>query len=251
MMMFKKLTLVVAGLAFTSNALAEVKINFPDEELATESALPKFETISAVKNRKVNHEGKFEINLMGGMVASEPIYDPLSYGLSLSYHFNNTKGIHIMGVLFSEGLSGSGKSLRDGNVITGSGNTSGQTFDALRAPYKEFMLSAHYQYTAYYGKISLTRENIMNLTLSGLIGGGFYSMKGLTAPTVNLGVSQRLYFNSRVALRFDILFSLFNGPNITSAGPLPTNGQPGPDAGAFDKAMQFDTNVFMGISFLL
>lgn len=246
----KKLILVLVTV-LASTAFSEVKITFPEEELATESTLPKFETRSAVKNRKVNHEGRFEINLMGGIVASEPIYDPLSYGLSLSYHFNNTKGIHIMGVFFNEGLSSSGESLRDGDVISDSGATSGQTFDALRAPYKEFMLAVHYQYTAYYGKISLTRDGIMNLSLSGLFGGGFYSMKGLTVPTVNFGVSQRLYFNSRVALRFDILFSLFNGPNITSAGTLPTNGQPSLDVGAFDKTMQFDTNAYMGISFLL
>ncbi len=251
MMNFKKTLLAAAVLMASTAVHAEVKITFPEEELATESTLPVFEDRVAVKNRKVVHKGKFEINLMGGMVASEPIYDPISYGLSLSYHFNNTKGIHIMAVMFSDGLSGSGESLRDGNVISDSGATSGQTFDALRAPHKEYMLAVHYQYTAYYGKISLARDKIMNLSLSGLLGGGFYSMQGLTAPTVNMGVSQRLYFNSRVALRFDLLFSIFNGPDITSAGTLPTNGQPGPDAGAFDKKIQFDTNVYMGLSVLL
>lgn len=247
----KKLLLTFVILTTASTALAEVNITFPEDELATESALPIFEDRVAVKNRKVNHKGKFEINLMAGMVASEPIYDPISYGLSLSYHFDNTKGIHILATMFTDGLSGSGKSLQNGNVISDSGSTSGQTFDALRAPHKEFMLAAHYQYTAYYGKISLTRDKVMNLSLSGLIGAGFYSMGGLTAPTVNMGVSQRLYFNSTVALRFDLLFSIFNGPDITSAGTLPTNGQPGPDAGAFDKNIQFDTNIYMGLSLLL
>jgi outer membrane beta-barrel protein len=234
-----------------STALAEVKIQFPEEELATESVLPVFEDRVAVRNRKVEHKGKFEINLMGGLVTSEPIYDPLNFGLSLSYHFNNTQGIHIMGTVFSDGLSGSGESLRNGNVVGDGGGSANITFDASQAPNKEFMLAAHYQYTAYYGKISLARDSIMNLSLSGLLGGGFYMMDGLTAPTVNFGVSQRYYFNSRVALRFDILFSIFNGPDITSAGPLRTNAPTKPDPGEFEKSMQFDSNIFLGLSLLI
>lgn len=233
-----------------SVATAEVKITFPDEELATESALPVFEDKVAVRNRKVNHKGKFEINLMGGLVASEPLYDPLSYGLSLAYHFDNTRAIHFVGAVFQEGLSGSGQSLRDGNVIGDNGSTSGQIFDPSKAPFKEFMVAAHYQYTAYYGKISLTRDKIMNLSLSGLIGGGVYGLTGLIAPAVNLGLSQRLYFTSNIALRMDILFSLYNGVDITSAGQLlPT--APAPDVDDFDRTMQFDTNVYMGLSILL
>jgi len=244
------LSILVVG-SLSSTAFAEVKIQFPEEELATESVLPVFEDRIAVRNRKVEHKGKFEINLMGGMVTSEPIYDPLNFGLSLSYHFNNTQGIHIMGTMFSDGLSDSGKSLRDGNVIGDGGGSTSITFDASKAPHKEFMLAAHYQYTAYYGKISLTRDKIMNLSVSGLLGGGFYMMDGLTAPTVNFGLSQRYYFNSRIALRFDILFSVYNGPDITSAGPLRATDTSKPDPGEFEKSMQFDSNIFFGLSLLL
>jgi len=248
--LIKMLSLLLVT-SYSAVSYAEVKIQFPEEELATESVLPVFEDRVAVRNRKVEHKGKFEVNLMGGLVTSEPIYDPLSYGLSLSYHFNNTQGIHIMGTMFSDGLSDSGKSLRAGNVIGDGSGASGITFDALKAPHKEFMLAAHYQYTAYYGKISLARDSIMNLSLSGLIGGGVYMMDGLTAPTVNLGVSQRYYFNSRIALRFDILFSIYNGPDITSAGPLRTADTTKPDPGEFEKSMQFDSNIFLGLSLLI
>lgn len=249
-MTMKILSLLLAS-SFCSVTWAEVKIQFPEEELATESVLPVFEDRTAVRNRRVEHKGKFEINLMGGMVTSEPIYDPLNFGLSLSYHFDNTKGIHIMATMFSDGLSASGESLRNGDVIDNDGGSSLITFDATKAPSKEFLLAAHYQYTAYYGKISFARDSIMNLSLSGLIGGGFYMMDGLTAPTVNLGVSQRYYFNSWLALRFDILFSIYNGPDITSAGPLRTNDTNKPDPGEFEKSMQFDSNIFLGLSLLL
>jgi len=234
-----------------TTAFAEVKIQFPDEELATESVLPVFENQVAVRNRKVEHKGKFEINLMGGLVTSEPIYDPLNFGVSLSYHFDNTKGIHFMVTKFSDGLSASGESLRNGDVIADDGGSANLSFDATKAPSKELLLAAHYQYTAYYGKISFARDSIMNLSLSGLLGGGVYMMDGLTAPTVNFGVSQRYYFNSSLALRFDILFSIFNGPDITSAGPLTRSSATQPDPGEFEKSMQFDSNIFLGLSLLI
>ena len=152
---------------------------------------------------------------------------------------------------FSDGLSGSGESLRSGNVIGENGEPTENDFDATRAPNKDLLIAAHYQYTAYYGKISLSRDTIMNLSLSGLIGGGVYLLDGLVAPTFNFGVSQRYYFSSRVALRFDILFSIFNGPDITSAGLLPANGQPGPDPSEFESNIQFDSTIFLGLSFLI
>lgn len=247
----KRMVFFLLSALITRPLFAEVKISFPDEELATETVLPTFEDRIAVKNRKVNHKGKFEFNLMAGMVASEPIYNPLTYGLSLAYHFDNTRALHVMGVLYADGLSDSGKSLKAGDVFNDDGTTTDISFDALRAPHKEYMVAAHYQYTAYYGKISITRDGIMNLTLSGLVGLGAYSMNGLIAPAFNLGISQRLYFGSRVALRFDILLSAYRGPVITSGGELSTNGQPGPDPEIFEKALQFDSNIYMGLSLLL
>ena len=88
-------TLVLMSSLISSVCAAEVKVRFPDEELATESVLPVFEERIAVRNRRVSHKGKFEPNLMGGFVTSEPLYDPINFGLSLSYHFDNTRGIHL------------------------------------------------------------------------------------------------------------------------------------------------------------
>ena len=245
------ISLLITSSAVSSFAYGEVKINFPEEELATESVLPKFEEKVAIKNRNVKHAGRFEFNLMGGFVASEPLYSPFNFGGSLTYHFNNTSAVHVMATFFPGGLNDNGEALKNGDVFLADG-TSGQIkFDAEEAPNKEFMVAAHYQYTAYYGKISLTGDFVMNLTLSGLIGGGAYVMGDLIAPAANIGISQRFYFNSSFALRFDILISAINGPDITSAGPLNPDDNIIPDASDFDRSIQFDSNLFFGLSFLL
>jgi outer membrane beta-barrel protein len=247
----KVLGSLIVSFFITQAAYAEVKIKFPEEELSTESVLPVFEDRVAVKNRKVNHKEKFEINFMAGLVTSEPIYDPTTFGASLTYHFDNTRALHIMGAVFSDGLSGSGEDLRGGRIFRDDGAPAGNTFDATKAPHKEFLLAAHYQYTAYYGKISITRDSIMNMTLSGLFGGGAYMLTDGIAPTANIGLSQRLYFSRSVALRFDILFSIFNGPDITSGGTLDPNSNVTPPSSAFEDSIQFDSNIYFGLSFLI
>lgn len=247
----KKMFLSLILFNLVTYAYAEVKISFPEEELATESVLPVFEEKIAVKNRKVNHKGRLEINFMAGMVTSEPIYNPFNFGASLTYHFDNTQAVHIMGTMFSDGLSSSGEDLRNNVLSEDDGTISDRRFDAMKAPHKQWLLAAHYQYTAYYGKISITRDNIMHLTLSGLLGGGVYNMDDLMVPTVNVGFSQRLYFNSWLALRMDILFSIYNGPDIMSAGVLRPEDPGKPDADEFDKSIQFDSNIYMGLSILL
>lgn len=246
----KKVLCLGLVLVFSQKSFADVKIKFPEEELSTESVLPVFEDTVAIKNRKVKHAGRFELNLMGGLVTSEPLYNPINFGGSLTYHFNNTSAIHILGAVFLGGLNSNGEDLRDGQVFSGSGTTVPITFDASKAPNKEFLLAAHYQYTAYYGKVSLTGDTVMNLTLSALVGGGAYLMGDLIAPAGNIGLSQRFYFNSNFALRFDILISAFSGPDITSAGPLNPNDPP-PDSSEFDRLLQVDSNLFLGLSFLL
>ena len=235
----------------SSTTFGKIKINFPEEELATESVLPKFEEKSAIKNRKVKHAERFEINLMGGMVASEAIYSPFHFGGSLAYHFDNTHGIHIMATFFSGGLNDNGEALKKGKVFLTDGSSGEIRFDAEKAPNKELLSAVHYQYTAYYGKISLMSDVVMNLTLSALLGGGAYIMGDVIAPAANVGISQRFYLNSTFALRFDIIFSAFNGVDITSAGSLnPTDGVV-PDVKDFDRFIQFDSNLFFGLSFLL
>lgn len=233
------------------------QVTFPEDELAQEAVLPVFDEKIAIKNRRVNHEKRFELNLFGSSVLSEAIYLPYNYGLSLTYHFDNTRGIHIMGSFFPEGLTENGEKLRNGDVVPISGGT--KYFDASRAPHKEFMLAAHYQYTAYYGKISVTKQSTMNLSLYGLAGGGFYMMGGEIAPMVNLGFGQRFYFTKGVALRLDFLLSSYYGVDITSTynaldpNDRLDNSAPAPDVDGslFEKTMLFDTQIVLGLSFLI
>lgn len=245
---------LISLMAYESQAAS---VQFPEEELAQEAVLPVFDEKIAIKSRRVNHAERFEANLFASAVLSEPIYDPYNFGLSVTYHFDNTRGIHVMGSFFSDGLSTNGEKLRRGDVIPISG--SAKYFDATRAPHKNFMLAAHYQHTAYYGKISITKQTVMNLSLYGLLGGGAYLMDGDIAPMVNLGFGQRFYLTPSVALRLDLLLSAYYGADITSTFDATDpndrldNSSPAPavDSSKFDKKLLFDTQIVLGFSFLI
>lgn len=247
--------LIAMSIVFVlQNEAQAKKVRLSDDELSKEAVMPVFDEKIVIKNRRVVHKNKVEIGLFGGNVLSEAIFDPLTFGASLAYHFDNTHGVFVTVGLYQDKLSSNGERLKNGDVIPVSGAT--KYFDASRAPQKEFMLAGHYQYTAYYGKVSLTKESVMNLSLYGLLGGGAYLMDGLVAPMINFGVGQRFYFTKNIAFRLDLLLSSFYGPDITSTFGTPNSidnstPQPDVDPDAFDKKLLFDTQINLGITFLL
>ncbi len=242
---------MIAGLAPIAEAK---KIRLSEDELSKEAVMPVFDERIVIKNRRVSHKGRLELGLYGGNVLSEAIYDPLTFGASLAYHFDNTHGFLATIGLYQDKLSGNGLALKNGESIPISGAV--RYFDASRAPQKEFMIAGHYQYSAYYGKISITKESVMNLSLYGLLGGGVYSIGGEMAPLVNLGVGQRFYFTKSIAFRLDLLLSSYYGPDITSTAGTPNSldnstPQPDVDPSAFQKKILFDTQINFGVTLLL
>lgn len=243
--------IILSSLATT--AYAE-QIRLSDDELSQEAVMPVFDEKLVIKNRRVSHKGKVELGLFGGNVLSEALYDPLTFGASLAYHFDNTHGIFLTVGVYQDKLGENGKKLKENGSIPIMGPP--RYFDASRAPHKELMIAGHYQYSAYYGKISVTKESVMNLSLYGLLGGGAYLMDGDIAPMINFGVGQRFYFTKTVAFRLDLIFSSFYGPDITSTAGTPNSldnstPQPKVDASAFDKKLLFDTQINLGLTFLI
>jgi hypothetical protein len=95
------LPLLIASVAHT-----EV-IEFPEDELATESVLPVFDQPVGVKNRSVNTAHRFELGVEAGYDMTEPFFSPYTIGGSATYHFNEESGLNILGTyFFSHGTTG-------------------------------------------------------------------------------------------------------------------------------------------------
>ncbi len=219
-------------------------IQFPTEELATESVLPVFDQPTVVRNRVVELSRRFELGVLMGYALTEPFYNPLQFGGTLSYHINEDHGINIFGSTFLTGLSSEAAQL---NPIPG---TSPPVNANLQyGPIPKYLLIASWQYSAYYGKLSFTKDYVMNLHLYGLLGAGMYGVGDASKPVVSAGLGQKFHFSPSFSLRFDLRALAYMGPDPTSirldnkTGPQPTS--------AFDDRFMLEGLLNVGISYTL
>lgn len=237
-----KSLLATIVLALGVSAVAET-IEFPDEELASESVLPVFDKVENVKNRNVITAKRIEVGGGVGFNLMDAFYNPLNFHGSVSYHFDEISGINVAAAFWMGGLSSYGEQLKNGEGI------SPDTFDASKAPSPKYMLMGNYQYTAYYGKISLSKQYVMNLSLFGLAGVGTIAIGDKNALALNVGLGQKFYFTPNLALRLDLRLLVYRGPDPTTRRLLTT----GPDyeASDFDETNFFHSMMTFGLVYLL
>ena len=204
-----QLILIFLIIPFYNLQAAEV-IEFPEDELALESVLPVFKNREAVKNRNVPLSNRFEVGLGGGLSLREALYDPKNFGISLGYHFDEVQAVNLRLVSLIEGLSDKGDALAAGRGL------SGGTFNADLAPRQELFAILSYTANAYYGKISLTKQTVMNMSVYGLAGAQIVRFTDKSTFGLNFGFGQKLYFSKNWGLDLNLLFLLYQGPDPTS-----------------------------------
>lgn len=219
-------------------------IEFPEDELATESVLPVFENSQSVKARKVLLAHRVEVGGGLGLSLNEPFYNPANFNVNLTYHVNEVHGVNLTGIFWLGGLSSYGQDLRAGR-----GLSNGDTFDPTLAPNSKQLLLANYQFTAYYGKISISKKTVVNLSLFGLAGLGVLNQGSVSPIVADFGLGQNFYFSENLALRFDLKMFIFQGVDLTTQQL--NVGTPPPDAGSFAKTTYFNTLLSGGLVFLL
>ena len=203
--------IVVLAVGFASSiSNAADKIEFPDDELAAESVVPIFEKPESVKFRSIRTAGRFEIGPELSDSLLEPFYNPISIGGTATYHFNEISAFNVFGSYFLQGLSDNANNL---NPIPGK---PGINMNLQYAPQPKFMVLGNYQFTPFYGKISLTKEFVMNLNVFGFVGAGGIMIGDGLKPAADLGLGQKLYFTRNFALRLDLRFLAYQGPDVLS-----------------------------------
>lgn len=245
------LLLVVALLLSPRHAHAATTkqvIEFPTEELASESVLPYFDHPEAVKNRLVPTAKRLELGVFGSYSLTEPFYDPRAFGANATYHLTEVHGVNLMGQVYVGGISSYADQL---NPIPLSNGQHGVTSLNLQyAPAPKYLFLANYQYTAFYGKISLTKDYVMNLSLFGLLGAGAMGVGDTTAPVLSLGIGQKFYLGSSFAIRFDLRGIAYNGPDVLT-GPDLNAATSVVSASQFTTKIQFGTLLSAGVVYIL
>lgn len=194
-------------------------IEFSEDELATESVMPVFDKTVVVRERTVKTAKRIEFGGGVGLNLAEPLYDQTVFNLVGAFHFDEINGMNLISMFLGTQLSSAGTDLKNGKGLD---QTAGPlTYDASRAPTVQNITFANYQFTAYYGKISLSKDINMNLSLYGFGGLGMVKWTDVSKIGVDAGFGQKLYFTPNSALRFDMLLGIYQGPDPTN--PNTTN----------------------------
>lgn len=208
--MTKSLLILLASLSCTL-AHADDPLEFPEEELARETVLPVFQQRRVVLNRSVITEKRLEFGLGGGLEMNEPYYNDLMIQAMGTYNLTDVHAINVQGLFWQDGLSDYGTQLAAGGAKF-------QPFDATPAPHPKYAMMVNYQFIAYYGKISVTKQTVMNLNLFGLAGIGYLGMDGQNTVALNFGLGQNFFFTKHFGVRVDLRTFVYRGPNPASPG---------------------------------
>lgn len=228
-------SIVILGLA----AKADEVIEFPENELAQESVVPKFDRPDVVKSRNVITAKKFELAPFFGFVATEPIYNQTKMGLNIAYHWNEDSAFSVNYSMFAGGLNSQYTDQLKQNY----------NLDFSRAPKQKFALFGNYEYKAYYGKVSFTKQGTMNLSTCPLIGVGMISYDSKSYPGLDFGIGQKFYFSKSVGLRIDYKFQYAQGPSPFLIGKMKTT-DPTPQAGDFSDKWTINNLIDVGVTVL-
>ena len=219
---------LVSALAFQVHA---EQVQFPDEELATESVLPLFDQPQAVRNRLVPLVGRFELGGGASYDLVEPFFNPYGINVNATYNFSEENGVNVF---YNYYLSGNTSYVDQLNHIP---NTSSK-MNLQNAPAPAYLILINYQYTAFYGKLSLAKDFVMNLSLFGFVGAGGYKIGDGVNPTLDVGLGQKFYFSANNAIRFVLRFDFYQGPDVVSGNIQATGGTA--------SASSFSKRLFVG-----
>ncbi len=214
-----QLILLIVLLCIGDDALS-AKIEFPDEELASESVLPVFDDPLPVKNRNVTTAKKIELTGFLGLTMNEPFTDPYNFGGMITYHFNEFHALQFYGTVFSATENDYPAQI---NEETG-GDPGGYDIRGKVAEPESAMMLA-YKISPYYGKFSLTKQGVLNIALYGTLGIGTIQISGEQSVAAALGIGQKFYFTDKFSLVADLRILGFTGPD--PRGKIEVNPDPG------------------------
>lgn len=193
-----------------------VDIQFPEEELDSEYALPVFDgPRNAVMNPRVTQ--KYKLNLSSSVFyrGDELFYFPIAFQVAASFFITEIHGAEFNAWGFIPGLSNIGAKFK--NVANRDGGS--DSFNATYAPYPRAAFFLNYRYSPFYGKISLSKKLVQNFHIGALIGAGAIMMKQVDqsqlywAPAIQLQLDQKVYITKQIYLFGALNFHLFYGTN--------------------------------------
>lgn len=231
--------LLIGTILFFSYQARSQEVNVPLDELARETVLPVFDNRVSVKNRNVKDSETFDIGLFGGFAITEPVYDATKFGFALNYHFSEVHSLGFMWAKNSVGLSKDALGLKDDFAL-----------DFTRAPYPEYSLMGDYNYKLYYGKLSVTKNGVINTSIYTSASLGMIKFIHKSYPALAIGVGERFYITNNIAFKVDFRVFANTAPIPFKSAALRVGTDPVPAYDSFSERMTLTTNLDLGLVYL-
>jgi outer membrane beta-barrel protein len=222
-------------------AYASDEFVIPEDELMREVVLPRFDKRETVKRSNVTFDKRFEVGIFGGSNFTEPVYNPYKFGLELGYHWSDVHSVH-----FSLNNWMSGFNNQYVPSISAQGGSGNAKYDFDRVPVPRMSYWGYYNLKAYYGKISFSKKDTMNLSLYTQYGAGITQFSHKAYPGLAVGVGQKFYLNNNLGFKAEIRLQYQGQPNPFLGGNQLKGNQPKPDFSAFSDIMRFGTIFEVG-----
>lgn len=241
--------LVLAG---STEAKAAEVIEFPEDELAAESVLPRFDRPDSVRKRNITTEKKFELGGYYGFNILEPIRNQAKVGFNLGYHWSEESAFVVN---YAHWMSGLNNQYTDGLNSVENGYLNFE-----RSPKLKYSVYGHYEWKIFYGKISITKQGVVNISTYPIFGAGMTAYEHKNYYGADAGIGQKFYFGKNFALRADFKLQYSQKPSpflYQRMKDPPANGSAGAGQGDivpapddFKDKWDLGTILDVGVSFL-
>lgn len=227
-----------------SAAVFAVEIEFPPEELPSESVTPILDSRQAVRSRLVNFTKRFEFQGGTGFFLDEPFYKNQFMGLTGLYHFNETWGMGFSYFSWVLGLSSYSTQFTE--------ETPSLRLDFGRAKQLEnaMVFSAHQRLM--YGKISWSKGAVTPMSLNALyeIGMGKYGSR--TLPFAAVGFGHRIFFTYKAGfvLNLKLVYKQIVDPLSVKDGLSTVYTPAAPTEGTFGTKFKLGSGLDLNFFYL-
>lgn len=203
---------IAAVLLLNPNVTRAEVIEFPEEELATESVLPKFDQPTATKKRVVPTKGRTELDFHTGTSLADAFFNIVPVGGTVNYHLTEVSALELRADYYINSVTSYKEALINDLGPTTIGATAKSRLD--KNPASKYSVMIGYEFTPYYGKISMTKSRVMNLSIVASVDAGMIAFEDGSSPVVSLNIGEKLYFSPNWGIKADLRTMLYNQTDV-------------------------------------
>jgi outer membrane beta-barrel protein len=163
--------------------------------------------LGVVQNRKYSSEHRFEFDLTGGIVSTDPFLSVNTIGGSIGYYFNQYFSAHVFAWKDSVSTSGAYASLKE----------QAPNASVYLNPPRSFY-GVELNENILYGKASLFGSAIIYVDIYALGGAGINDTDSGNDFTAFVGLGQKIHLNKYMALDLNYRIMLFNETVVNPVG---------------------------------